>query len=124
MHPVLRLCTALLVTVACASAGGPPTDSAGLHGDSRTITAADLANATQASLFDFVVTQRPQWLRGANGRPAPASVYVNDALFGGAVSLRDITLSQVASVRYFDVAAAQQRFNVRLDGPVIAVTLR
>lgn len=124
MRPVLQLCVALLTTAGCASAGGPVAEAVGTRGDSRSITPADLAGATQMSLLDFVVAERPNWLRGPDARPLPVSVYVNDGRIGGAQALRDITLSQVASARFYDVAAAQARYTARVNGPVIAVTMK
>jgi hypothetical protein len=115
------LCLALLTTAGCAAAGGPVTEVVGTRGDARSITPADLASATQMSLLDFVAAERPNWLRGPDGRPLPVIIYVNDGKIGGAQSLRDITLSQVATARFYDVAGAQARYGARVNGPVIAV---
>jgi hypothetical protein len=118
------LLAVLAATVACASAPGTPVDATGHRGDSRTLTTADLANATQLNLLDFIVAERPQWLKPANARQAPVIVYVDDARLGGASTLKDLTLGTITMVRYYDASAAQQKFNSRDRGPVIQVTTK
>jgi hypothetical protein len=46
---------------------------------------------------------------------------VDDARLGGATTLRTVTLTTVATVRYYDASAAQQKFSGRDIGPVIHV---
>jgi hypothetical protein len=124
MRSTRLLLAVLVATVACASAPGTPLEGAGHRGDSKTLTTADLATATQLNLLDFIVAERPQWLRPANGRQAPVIVYVDDARIGGASTLKDLTLGMITMVRYYDASAAQQKFNSRDRGPVIQVTTR
>lgn len=117
---------ALLLSLACASApgapaSGAPSEAAGPRGDAKTLTSADFANATQLTLADYIVAERPQWLRTPDGRPASVVVYVNDTRIGGPATLRDLTLSTIATVRYYEASAAQQRFSTRDRGPVIQV---
>lgn len=124
MRSTRLLLAVLAATIACASAPATPVEAAGPRGDSRTLTTADLANATQLNLLDFIVAERPQWLRPANGRRAPVIVYVDDARIGGASTLKELTLGMVTMVRYYDASAAQQKFNSRDQGPVIQVTTK
>jgi hypothetical protein len=118
------LLAVLAATIACASAAGTQVEGAGPRGDSKTLTAADLANATQLNLLDFIVAERPQWLRAPGGSLAPVVVYVDDARLGGASTLKELTLGAVRMVRYYDASSAQQKFNNRDGGPVIQVTTR
>lgn len=123
MRPLPRWWLVLLTCAACSSVPPRPPEL-GPHGDARTITAADLAEATQLSLLDYLTAQRPRWLRGVDGRAITVEVYINDAASGGAAALRDIPLAEVASARYFDLAAAQARYGGRLRVPVIAITMK
>jgi hypothetical protein len=110
---------ALLLAGACASSNAG-TETAPARGDSRTITAAELATATQLNLYDFVRAARPLWLQQQT-RSYPLLVFVDDARLGGATTLRTVTLTTVAAVRYYDASAAQQKFSGRDIGPVIHV---
>jgi hypothetical protein len=114
----------LAIGLACASAPDPELEPVGPRGDSKTLTVADLANATQFNLLDFIVAERPQWLRTPDGRPAAVVVYLGDTRLGGASTLKELTLGTIASVRYFEATAAQQRFTGRDRGPVIQVLTR
>jgi hypothetical protein len=120
MLPSRRLrILALLVVAACASpnVGSEATPA---RGDSRTITAAELATATQVNLYDYVRAFRPLWLQ-QQARNSPIVVFVDDARMGGPSTLRSVTLTTVSAVRYYDASAAQQKFNGRDLGPVIHV---
>ena len=110
---------ALLLAGACTSSNAG-TETAPARGDSRTITAAELATATQLNLYDYVRATRPLWLQQP-ARSYPLLVFVDDARLGGATTLRTVTLTTVATVRYFDASAAQQKFSGRDIGPVIHV---
>ena len=110
---------ALLAVAACASPNVDP-DAAPARGDSRTITAAELASATQLTLYDYVRATRPLWLQ-QQVRSSPITVFVDDARLGGPSTLRTVTLTTVSMVRYYDASAAQQKFTGRDLGPVIHV---
>ena len=122
MPPYRRFTTlALLALAAC----GPPPAGEGpepvpARGDSRTITAAELATATQLNLYDYVRAAKPLWLQ-QQSRSNPTLVFVDDARLGGLPTLLTVTLSTVAAVRYYDASAAQQKFTGRDLGPVIHV---
>jgi hypothetical protein len=115
------LLAALALQVACASGPDPTTQLPGPRGDAKTLTRAELANATQISLLDYIVAERPQWLRTPDGRVADVTVYVDDARLGGPATLKSVTLGTVTLARYYETSAAQQRFGVRDRGPVIQV---
>jgi hypothetical protein len=121
MRPSALLVAALAATLACASGPAPDIEAAGPKGDSKTLTTADLANATQLNLLAFITAERPQWLKTPDGRPSPVVVYLDEARLGGASTLSGVTLSAVTLVRYYEASAAQQKFNGRDLGPVIHV---
>ncbi len=117
------LLASLAVTLACASAPASQVDDPGPHGDSRTITLADLDGATQLNLQDFIVATHPQWLRDARGRIADVTVFLDDTRLGGLSTLSSVSLNTVGLVRYYDASAAQQKFN-SIVGPVIQILKR
>jgi hypothetical protein len=106
---------------ACARQPGSGSDGPTVRGDARTITATELANATQLNLYDFLAAERPRWLQSDRASGNAVTVYVDDAQLGGIGTLRSITVSQIAVARYYDTSAAQQKFSGRLFGPVIQV---
>lgn len=138
----MALGAALVVSAACASApASTPASSAPVSStnstSSQVVTQAELAAGTQANLYDFVATSRPRWLRprSSGGRiPGPGgrlqdgstsvSVYVDNLRMGGVEVLRSYSRESVASLRYYDVAEAQQRFNNRTLGAVIQIITR
>lgn len=122
---------------ACASASSsgtitPGTESSqssaalGPHGDSRLITAADLATATQSTLYDYLMAVRPRWFTvtsvGIQSRQAyTITVFIGDTKLGEPETLRSIAVAGVKAVRYYDASASQQKFPGRGLGPVIQV---
>ncbi len=115
---LVLLAVAACVSPSPSSEAGP--EPAPARGDSRTITAAELATATQLNLYDYVIATRPLWLQQRTGS-APVTVFVDDARLGGAVTLRTVTVTTVSLVRYYDASAAQQKFTGRDLGAVIHV---
>ena len=112
---------ALLALAACATPPpGAGSEPAPTRGDARTITAAELASATQLNLYDYVRATRPLWLQ-QQVRDFPIVVFVDDARLGGVSTLQTVTLATVSLVRYYDASAAQQKFSGRDLGPVIHV---
>lgn len=121
--PMSRFALALLVACACTPRAEPE-DLPVRRGDFRTITAADLAGATQLNLQDFIIATHPQWLRDPSGRTAAVTVFLDDSRLGGISTLAGISLNTVGLVRYYEASAAQQKFNVVKLGPVIQVLTR
>jgi hypothetical protein len=120
--------TALLViTSGCASPSGGSTANTAASGDSKTVTEAELAGATQINLYDYVSAERPRWLHlrspgSLNNRSSLSIVvYVNDAPLGAPETLKTISTNGVKMLRYYDASAAQQKFNGRDFGAVIQV---
>jgi hypothetical protein len=124
MRSTRLLLGTLAVSLACASVPGTEIEPVGPRGDSKTLTRADLANATQLDLLSFIVAERPQWLRTPDGRTAAVVVYLDDARLGGPGNLKGLTLGAITAVHYCEASAAQQRFSGRDPGPVIHVITR
>lgn len=124
MKPGRLLLATLSLALACAAAHDPDFETVGPRGDSKTITAGDLKVATQINLLDYVAAERPHWLRRPDGRPTQAVVYLSGTRLGGPSTLRNVTISTVASVRYFDASEAQQKFSGVDRGPVIQIIPR
>jgi hypothetical protein len=123
MLPYRHLRTLVLLSLAACAPSTAGSEPAPARGDSRTITAAELATATQLNLYDYVRAARPLWLQ-QQARSNPTLVFVDDARLGGLTTLRTVTLSTVSAVRYYDASAAQQKFTGRDLGPVIHVITR
>jgi hypothetical protein len=115
---------ALWLTAACAHQPSGGSESPIVRGDARTATTTELANATQLNLYDYLAAERPRWLQPEPTTGTAPTVYVDDAQLGGIGTLRSVTLSQVTLARYYDIAAAQQKFGGRHFGPVIEVLTR
>jgi hypothetical protein len=124
MPPARLSLAAVLLCLACASAQDPVVAPAGPRGDTKSLTAADIAGAPQLDLLDLIVAQRPQWLRAPDGRAAQVIVYLGDTRLGGTATLKSLTLHTIAAVRYYETSAAQQRFSSRDFSPVIQVLLK
>ena len=120
--PVLLALLATPLACAPAVSGGTPS---GARGDARTITAAELSNATQLNLYDYVKASRPRWLVSVGGnRSFPIVVFMDETQLGSVETLKTIGLADVKVIRYFDASAAQSRFNRVNTGPVIQVVTR
>ncbi len=132
-HPPQQVCNAmnrrwlymaLAASLACSRTPPPDTGDLGPRGDGKTITVSDLANVTQLNLLDFIAAERPGWLRTPSGAVSSVVVYLDGVRVGGASALRNVTIANVARARYYDVAAAQQRFSLRDYSPVIEIITR
>lgn len=122
----LLLGLALAIGSACASAAAPGSP-APVRGDSKTVTADDLADAIQLNLYDYLLAERPRWLRGSvpTGPGAlPVLVFMDDTRLGGVQTLKTLSVNTVRMVRYFEPSAAQQKFSGRDVGAVIQVVIK
>lgn len=128
---------ALTAMGACASAGTPAENAANAApADSRNadvITSAELADPSLASgdLLATIQRLRPRFLmtRGAISASNAAAGSVQVSVDGGALqsvaTLRSITTSHVAEVRYLSRTEAAQRFGTNAgSGSVILVRSR
>jgi hypothetical protein len=122
----LLLGFALALGSACGTAAGPGSPPSP-RGDSKTVTADDLAEATQLNLYDYLLAERPRWLRGSvptGPGASPVLVFMDDTRLGGVQTLRTLSLNTIRMVRYYEPSAAQQKFSGRDVGAVIQVLLK
>jgi hypothetical protein len=122
----------LAVTAACASS----TSRTRTNTDQKMITSAELNEASEANLLDFVRNHRPRWLNprsaGAipqRGAPITAGggavvVYVDDSRMGASDVLRTLSKAGVKMLRFYDMTEAQQKFPNRETTAVIQVITR
>ena len=102
------------------------------RGGGRVITEAEIRTRQENSLYEVVDVLRPAWLRErpttdvtGGGQPALAQVFVDGNHRGDVEFLRQIPASDVASVRYLNVAEAASTYsNLVTSTPVISVTIR
>lgn len=102
----------------------PESSEGAVRSDSRTVSAADLAAATQLNLLDYLRAERPRWLTLRSARAGAILVYVDDTRLGTIETLSSIPPKGVHAVRYFDAAAGQAKFATRTAGAVIQVIMR
>jgi len=103
-------------------------------GESDVLTAEEIAQTTAQNAYDAISLKRPFFLksrgpRSLQGAPAGQTVefpvvYVNGMYYGEIESLRNIHVSHVKEIRYFDHNAATSRFGTGHTGGIIAVLLR
>ncbi|GMR12682.1 MAG: hypothetical protein BMS9Abin29_0874 [Gemmatimonadota bacterium] len=109
----------LLTATGCASAGG----AAGGEGRGNTITAEDLADVGNVTLFVAIQRLRPRWLRSRGGSPLPV-VFIDGIRRGGPSELRNMPANSVTQVRFIDGRAATTRYGIGFGGGAIEVTTR
>lgn len=120
----------LAVVVAACASPGTSQRTEGPRRDPELITQEELAATTATMLYDAVRALRPAWMQ--RSRPtavlqqhqAQLLVYVDGARYGTIESLRQLSTSGVASVRFFSPGAAQARFGTgHLLGAIEVTTL-
>jgi len=96
-------------------------------GNSRVITAEELKDAPYSNLYDLIAARRPQWLRSyvtSEGQRVAPEVLLGSRELGGPDALRQIPLSSVAQVRYYERSEAQAQFGPEHENGVIRVESR
>ena len=122
-HPLqLSLAAALLVLLSgCYSADQATSRSS----DRSVLTQEDFGVASYRTAYAAVESLRPRWLRsrgqGSFRGSSRVQVYVNDSRVGGVGQLRNIPLSAVESIRYFDGNAATARWGMNHEDGAIYV---
>ncbi|MFW6205787.1 MAG: hypothetical protein ACOC5I_00980 [Gemmatimonadota bacterium] len=130
---VILLATALTVSSACASSG-ERTDREFHSRDMLTLDEIRSVRATNA--YEVVERLKSHWLRirgttqlpGSDAIPQfrenPVLVYVDDQRLGRVEQLRQIEISAVQYIRYFEPAEASARWGFNHGGGVIFVSTR
>lgn len=83
----------------------------------RFLSGAEVRAQSVGNLYELVERLRPLWLRSGGARLRSARlrseimVVLNQAYFGPALSLRDLTPEHVRSIEYMDGSLAAARFS-------------
>jgi hypothetical protein len=123
----LALASLAAVFAVAGCAGGTTQGRTGRTGTAQ-LTQSEMAESTANNLYDAIAKLRPEWLssRGptsvTDGTPSGVDVYMNGTLLGKAESLRDLRLSDVSAVRYWDAGQASARFGMGHPRGVIEIT--
>lgn len=99
----------LLVAAGCAAAVGT-----GSGGDRSVISQEEIEASHQTNAYDLVRAERPNWLRvrggSFSGQPR-IPVYVDGLRLGDrAEALRQISVSDIQEIRYYDAREAQFKY--------------
>jgi hypothetical protein len=90
------------------------------------ITQAEMQEHTFSTVFDAVESLRRNWLnsRGPDSFLTPSRiwVYYEDMRIGGIETLRDFTVADVTSIRFYDGIEASARWGIDHGAGVIYLT--
>jgi hypothetical protein len=126
MRKMIVLAAAALTFSACSSA----TTSGGSPNERRSnITAEEIKQVSNPgwSAYDLISKVRPEWLRARNPQtlrepdPIYPIIYLDDIEHGDIDSLKDITISRVASVQFITAYDTTARFGQTYQGGAIMV---
>jgi hypothetical protein len=129
-----RLALALLLPLllaACKSPSGGEATGADAKPSETIISAAQLADTRQPSLYDLIRELHPRWLQRqytVSSRPpadgdSEVAVYLDDRPAGGTTILRSISPSSASAVRYYSPSEATIVFGPgRLNGVIQVVS--
>jgi hypothetical protein len=112
----LALVIGLPVVVACSGSHQASADRSAPSSNADVITAEELGTTSAPTLYDAVRHLRPAWflrsqptaVLGQN--QAQLIVYVDGIRYGGMESLRQVSTSAAAFVRYYSPGSAEARF--------------
>lgn len=116
---------AAVLLVALAACGPPAGAGPMPRSNARLITQEEIQQATASNLHDLIQQLRPGWIQQRASGPEYGypTVYVGSQAYGGIERLREITLSNVAEVRFLDPIEATSRFGRGVPFGVIQVTV-
>ena len=115
----------LLALGACSSRAG---SSSATRRDTNLITFDQIQDGHFQNAYDAVQALRPNWLvpRGPDSfnTPTKIEVYYDATHLGAVETLRTITSSNIAFIRWYDGTQAQQRYGIGHGSGVIYVSSR
>lgn len=123
---------ALLVPLAACwdpGSGSPSRSRPTPRTSTGVITPTELRDTGASDLYQAIQRLRPQWLvvrgrgsRGARGSPERLVIYLDGTRYGAVGSLRQISPSAVAEIRYYSSSEATTRFGTGHTAGAIVVT--
>lgn len=119
------LCLCLVVVSACAA--GAHAGSQETSASRDLITESELAEVDAVDAYNAVRQLRPMWLRSRGaaslrgGEATLPTVYVDNMRFGELASLQNISLDDIAEIRYINGPDATIRWGTGVVGGVIEV---
>ena len=131
MIPAMSRASVRIVIVATLFFGSActhlKTDS-GARADRNTITKEQLTKNHYSTVYDAVESLRANWLqtRGTDSFQSPSQVrvYLDNTMFGGVESMRNIATNTISFVRYFDGVSATARWGLDHGAGVIYISSR
>lgn len=121
----LAVVTGLMMT-ACASTGGA--DQNGSRSSRDVITAEQLENMSNQSVYDVVRKLKPTWLqrRGQVSFRGNTELLVilDESQFHDLSLLTSMTAANIQEIRYMDPARATNKYGIRASGGAILLTTR
>jgi len=122
----VRLATVVLLVL--GSACSHLQSESGARGDRNTITKEQLTKNHYTTVYDAVESLRGNWLqtRGTDSfqSPSQVKVYLDNTMFGGVESMRNISTNTISFVRYFDGVSATARWGLDHGAGVIYISSR
>lgn len=113
----------LALAPSCALHHGAPDSERANH---SILTQQQMVENHFLTAYDAVEALRSNWLqaRGPDSFTAPSEVrvYLDNTLLGGVTTLRDITVSTVSFIKYYDGIAATGRWGLGHGAGVIFVS--
>jgi hypothetical protein len=96
--------------------------------DRNIITKEQLTKNHYSTVYDAVEALRSNWLqtRGTDSfrSPSQVKVYLDNTMYGGVESLRNIAATTISFIRYFDGVSATSRWGLDHGAGVIYVSTR
>jgi hypothetical protein len=121
---------ASLANTACTGPGVSPSTAPAPQRDVLTRDEILASTAQSGDLYDAIRSLRPQFFakpRGAYNRSsaaaAPLVVYINGVKQAGVETLRSLSASRIAEVRYLDPNASQNAYGLSATGGALVVKL-
>jgi hypothetical protein len=101
---------------------------AGARVDRNMITKEQLTKNHYSTVYDAVEALRANWLqtRGTDSfqSPSQVKVYLDNAMYGGVESMRNISATTISFIRWFDGVSASARWGLDHGAGVIFVSTR
>ena len=126
MRPFFLLGAAAVMACASARAGGTTVEA----GKPNIITADQIAGSAQTNAYDVISRLRPNFLK-SRGRTTVygqgsdyAAVFLDGQSFGDLSTLRNISASQIRSIKFVRGTDAVTAYGMQYGGGVIDITTK